>query len=55
MNIGKQKPKNIVISFFDNLDKKNLTILTFILTLNIDIVNIIIINANTYHLPYKLK
>lgn len=37
------------------MNKKNLTISTFILKLDINIVNIMIMDVNVYHLAYNLK
>ncbi len=56
MSIDKQKSKTIVISSFDNLDKKDLLILIFISTLDKSVINIVIIGADAYcHIAYKLK
>lgn len=54
--MNKQKSKTIVISSFDNLDKKNLLILIFISTLDKSVINIVIIGADAYcYIAYKLK
>lgn len=55
MNINKQKFKIIIIHFFDNLDKKDLIILIFIIKFSINIIDLRIIDVNTNYLAYKLK
>lgn len=54
-NIAKQKPKTVVISSFDNLIKKNLPILILILIISKSVVDIAIIDADTYCVAGGLK
>lgn len=55
MNINKQKPKTVVISFFDNLDKKNLIISILALIFSTDVIDILILSVKVYYLTCKLK
>lgn len=55
LNIGKYKLKIIIISFFDNLNKKNKLLLIPKSILNKNIIKTIIISTNIYYIAYKLK
>lgn len=55
-SIGKQKLKTIVINFLNNLGKKNFrSISTLTLIFDIDVVDVVKIDKDTYCLVYKLK
>ena len=55
LSIGKQKSKTVIISSLNNLNKKNFLISTYRLIYDIDVVNITIIDVNTYYSACKLK
>lgn len=55
MSIDKQKLKIVAISFLDNLDKKNLSILMLISILDKSILDITIISTYTYYIACKLE
>lgn len=54
-NIGKLKPKIVIINSFYKLDKGVLSILIFTLIYDIGIINIAMIDADYYYLTCKLK
>ena len=55
LSIGKQKSKTVIINSVNNLSKKNFLISTYRLTCDIHVVNITIIDVDTYYSTCKLK
>lgn len=55
LNIGKQKPKTVIINSLNNLNKDDLPILILISIFHKSFIDITIINANAYYTTYKLK
>lgn len=55
LSIGEQKPKIVIISFLDNLNKDDLPILILISIFNKSFIDVQMIDANAYYTIYKFK